>query len=483
MAACDSCADLALILNSGGLGPSGGGGGGGSHHNRQLSILEFNAVEKQVSTWLSRYCSCCFNDIANFEKFNSLLQRILGKAIKLLETLIADIKRDKNDKNEGDDVSSKTEDNDDEDEDESKSWPLEDRQRLLQFVSKIFQPGFPLYLAYKRVSNCSTLEDLQQQEAAALGNYCEMSDSDMPVFLMRNVCFWIDSRGPQAILGCFRDALDKEEQSATNQLCKQPPPSSSSNAPSSSSSSSRFGDILPVPYAHILVQIISYVRNLINFSTAQSVVAPLRTLLIRYMCRLSDEELRIAGNRSMTELVWHTVKEVPESHHHHHHHHHHGRNAAVSGVGVFSTAAAVSSISPSDSFDPESLELALKYLTCSTLTLRIGGLAQINGIISAINDACCPQHEFHMGHAQYGSCGGAGGIGGCAASRLADWLVQNRLVEHMFGPNLHVELIKQGTRWLDSAIWPELTICPALLLYQWTVCSGQWRLSLTVPHP
>ena len=108
----------------------------------------------------------------------------------------------------------------------------------------------------------------------------------------------------------------------------------------------------------------------------------------------------------------------------------------MGSAGVFGSASA---------FDPESLQLALKYFTCSTLTLRIGGLAQINAIISTINDACCPQHEFPLTHAHFThGCGGGGGGGSCAASRLADWLVENRLVEHMFGPNLHVELIKQS---------------------------------------
>ena len=28
--------------------------------------------------------------------------------------------------------------------------------------------------------------------------------------------------------------------------------------------------------------------------------------------------------------------------------------------------------------------------------------------------------------------------------QLANWLIQNKIVEHIFGPNLHVELIKQS---------------------------------------
>jgi hypothetical protein len=54
----------------------------------------------QVSSWPARQCMCCFADIANFEKFNSILQRILGKAIKFLGTLVKDIKRETGERDE-----------------------------------------------------------------------------------------------------------------------------------------------------------------------------------------------------------------------------------------------------------------------------------------------------------------------------------------------------------------------------------------------
>ena len=203
MAACDSCADLALLLNSGGLSLSGGGssassGGCGSHHSRcDLSLMEFSAIEKQVSAWPSRYCSCCFNDLANFEKFNSLLQRILAKAIKFLETLVSDVRREKRrvlklqnrrlrlqrsadgiktkeggggemketegetkdgvGVESGEDSKDANEDDDDDegnvegDEDEeAKCWPLDERQRLLQFVPKIFQASRFIFMRWLR---------------------------------------------------------------------------------------------------------------------------------------------------------------------------------------------------------------------------------------------------------------------------------------------------------------------------------------------
>jgi len=63
------------------------------------------------------------------------------------------------------------------------------------------------------------------------------------------------------------------------------------------------------------------------------------------MCKLSDQDLRLAGNRNMTDLMWAAVKEPLETHF---------------------------------TFDKEGLDLAFKYFTCSTLTIRLAGIAQIN---------------------------------------------------------------------------------------------------------
>lgn len=64
----------------------------------------------------------------------------------------------------------------------------------------------------------------------------------------------------------------------------------------------------------------------------------------RYLCKLSDQELRQSAARNMADLMWSTVKE------------------------------------PLDStlcFDKESLDLAFKYFMSPTLTMRLAGLSQI----------------------------------------------------------------------------------------------------------
>ena len=54
------------------------------------------------------------------------------------------------------------------------SWTLDEKDSLFQFVTKVLLMNFPMYMAYKHSVNTS-LEELSQQETAALNNYCEIS--------------------------------------------------------------------------------------------------------------------------------------------------------------------------------------------------------------------------------------------------------------------------------------------------------------------
>ncbi|VDI08025.1 ubiquitin carboxyl-terminal hydrolase 34 [Mytilus galloprovincialis] len=133
-----------------------------------------------------------------------------------------------------------------------------------------------------------------------------------------------------------------------------------------------------------------------NIQTVMQCIVPLRSTIIRYMCKLSDQDLRLAGNRNMTDLMWAAVKEPLETHF---------------------------------TFDKEGLDLAFKYFTCSTLTIRLAGIAQINSQINLYNESC--NNETLLDAERVGH-------------QLAQWLIDNKIIEHIFGPNLHVELIKQS---------------------------------------
>jgi len=58
----------------------------------------------------------------------------------------------------------------------AEDWSLDEKEKLFQFIGKVFTPSFPLYFAYKHCIH-SSLEDLSKQDACALNNYCELSVS------------------------------------------------------------------------------------------------------------------------------------------------------------------------------------------------------------------------------------------------------------------------------------------------------------------
>lgn len=76
-----------------------------------------------------------------------------------------------------------------------------------------------------------------------------------------------------------------------------------------------------------------------------AIVIPVRKNVNRYMCRLSDKDLRVAGMQNLTDLLWSAFKEPIES---------------------------------QLIFDRDSMEVTYKYFTCSTLTIRLTGISQIN---------------------------------------------------------------------------------------------------------
>ncbi|RWS20998.1 ubiquitin carboxyl-terminal hydrolase 34-like protein [Leptotrombidium deliense] len=71
--------------------------------------------------------------------------------------------------------------------------------------------------------------------------------------------------------------------------------------------------------------------------------------------------------------------------------------------------------------DKEGLALALKYFTSSTLTMHLAGIAQINNYISLFNEFCQTEGGITPRQAD--------------GEELVDWILSNKMIEHIFGPN------------------------------------------------
>ncbi|ESO01400.1 hypothetical protein HELRODRAFT_174957 [Helobdella robusta] len=379
---CDICGDVLEIIDSRDLRVN-------DKNGVRLSKKEIMSVILYSQLWQQqRQCMCCYADIKNFGRFNNVIQLIIAQSIRLVETLVHDSKNQPQDEDEVDvtslDPGSKmstsisNEDNEKSEYDESsKNWSLEEKDRLFQFVNRLFLLNFPLYLAFKhRIP--TTFEELAKQDASVLNDYCELNDSEVPLLLLRNVCYFCDSNGFQAMARCFREADPQSLQPAI---------------------------------ANSLAAICANLRMWLNPKAFARFIVPIRSYMINYLCQFSEKDLRTAVVRNMSELIWQVLKETAR------------------GDALVSTAPAEVSTLSFFNFDREGLDLAVKYFVCSTLTLRLSGLNQINSQVSVLSELI--QNESILANDS-------------VVNQLADWLIENKIIEEIFGPNLHVEIIKQS---------------------------------------
>lgn len=86
--------------------------------------------------------------------------------------------------------------------DEVENVEVVERDKLLILVSKIFLLNFPLYVAFKHTVQ-SKVDDLTQQEIANLSMFCDLHDSEIPMYLLKNVSWFCKIGGLMAMTKCF----------------------------------------------------------------------------------------------------------------------------------------------------------------------------------------------------------------------------------------------------------------------------------------
>ncbi|XP_056267031.1 ubiquitin carboxyl-terminal hydrolase 34-like, partial [Pseudoliparis swirei] len=407
---CDNCAELVEVLNE--ISDTDGSEGG-----FQLKKEHALRVLGYISSWTQRQCLCCFKEYKHLEVFNQLVYALINLVIAQISSLRdrlcsvqdrlrkggaegggsewsggeaapgplprpsspgedepVNVERDSAEEDAADlnqnkgpsqqPSSSSTSGGDSSDsQDPFGSWSTEEREKLLLCAAKIFQIQFPLYTAYKHNTH-PTIEDISAHESNILGSFCDMNDVEVPLHLLRYVCLFCGKHGLSLMKECFETGTPES---------------------------------LPFPIAHAFITIVSNIRIWLHIPAVMQHIIPFRTYVIRYLCKLSDQELRQSAARNMADLMWSTVKE------------------------------------PLDSalcFDKESLDLAFKYFMSPTLTMRLAGLSQITNQLHTFNDVC--NNESLVSDTETS-----------IAKELADWLIHNNVVEHIFGPNLHIEIIKQ----------------------------------------
>lgn len=190
--------------------------------------------------------------------------------------------------------------------------------------------------------------------------FCDLHDSEIPAFLLRNVTLFCSNGGFGAMMSCFELAA------------------------------------LPVSTAHAITAAISNLKLWLNYRSVVQQFVPLRIKVLQYMCRLADSDLRSPATRSMADFMWAAIKDPLDT---------------------------------QVTFDTDGLALAFKYFTSTTLTMRLAGMAQINAHINIFNDICTSETVAEVE---------------VVGQKLADWLTEYHIISHLFGPNLHAEVIKQS---------------------------------------
>lgn len=157
---------------------------------------------------------CCYRDPKNLERFSYLTQGLIYMAVSQLKQLVEKSEETKiqdEQSPEKREAHSKDKENKDGDregnsslnpEDEKENVEVVERDKLLILVSKIFLLNFPLYVAFKHTIQ-SKVDELTQQEMANLNMFCDLHDSEIPIYLLKNVSWFCKIGGLLAMTNCF----------------------------------------------------------------------------------------------------------------------------------------------------------------------------------------------------------------------------------------------------------------------------------------
>ncbi|XP_044746055.1 ubiquitin carboxyl-terminal hydrolase 34 isoform X3 [Coccinella septempunctata] len=313
-----------------------------------LYSKDIEVVNSYVQAWTTRQCMCCYRDSKNLERFSYVTQGLIYQAVCCCKSLAE----------KGSESTTTRQDA----KDEEKEDEIQDTDKLLNLISKIFLLNFPLYVAYKHTIQ-TKIDEITQQELQNLNLFCDMHDSEIPIYLLKNVSWFCKIGGLLAMTSCFTMLTP---------------------------------DLLPVTTAHAMISVVCNLKLWLNYKSMVTMLVPLRSCVLRYMCKLSDRDLRTPTIKSMADFMWNAIKDPLD------------------------TPVA---------FDVDGLDLAFKYFTSSTLTMRLAGITQINNQIGVLAEICVGEA---MPEAE------------AAPRHMADWLIANNIISHIFGPNLHVEVIKQS---------------------------------------
>ncbi|XP_023333698.1 ubiquitin carboxyl-terminal hydrolase puf [Eurytemora carolleeae] len=341
---CDNCSDFQLLLlrieRSAETTNSDNEGEG----EIELTGQDVNISLNFINTWHQKQCMCIFRDVKNIERFSTLVQTITKLALVRLKQLPALLLP------EGDgEVEPRPPD--------PVQGYIEEAEILVTYLSRMFMLQFPLYLAAKQAG--SRLEDLNHAEATSLAVFLDVAGqrfhidnvevTSLAVFLdvadqrfninhveVTSLAVFLDVAGdiadiPLVLLQNVAKFCRTGGLLAMTNILNLPPA------------------VLPHSFAHGLVSILCNLKLWLNPRALSQLFSP-------YLCKLSDLELRQQHSRAMADFLWSCNKD---------------------------------NIDSPPVLDKEGLELAFKYFSSPTLTIRslpsiINRFVKVHDLISPL---------------------------------------------------------------------------------------------------
>ncbi|EAT35899.1 AAEL011975-PA, partial [Aedes aegypti] len=388
-----------------------------TEHPVFLAKREIETVIGYIQCWPARQCMCCYRDPKNFERFNLVVQAIVYFTVYQLKNIKSLLDREEqriaavaaqqpasssssSSTSSSSSASSSSSNNGKDDEKESEEDAKrkeEDVARNSEAVEKPEQEEEPKERKLQpdsvpTLDDCWTLLDVEK--LLLLSSKAFLLNFPLYVAYKHGVHARMDEISPQEAqtLSIFCDLHDNEIPAFLLRNVSLFCTSGGFDAMMACFEHAN----LPVPIAHAITAAISNLKLWINYRSIIQLFIPIRVKILQYMCKLSDQDLRSPATKSMADFMWTAIKDPLDS---------------------------------QITFDTEGLALAFKYFTSSTLTMRLAGMAQINAHINLFNEICTTETVAEVE---------------VVGQKLADWLTENQIISHLFGPNLHVEVIKQS---------------------------------------
>ena len=241
--------------------------------------------------------------------------------------------------------------------------------QVIEFVARVFSITFSLHSTYRLFMKQSGDEVLPFLRSCipSLETYCTISKTELhyiPIFLLRNVCYFCDYRGLNALKIAFENC--------------------STTAP------------LPLRVANNMCYLVYKLVEWLNLTRVSEEYFELRRAMAAYYAALSEADMKFLLNgvtleRKSIEVMWLALR-----------------------ISLHETKLA-----------RDVLDLAWHLFDSETcLGVRLAGLGQIN---------CLLNHYSELEHRD-----------GTLKRDMAAWVLEKKLLQTLFGPRMHNELVKQS---------------------------------------